>query len=122
MFWRRATGHGAFYGLVSGTLSAALLHGLTVAESKGGWIAPLYTFHSGTGQAFMIASVAFIVCLVLTVVISLFTTPKHPRDLIGLVYSLTPKQRDAAKVWYKNPLWLGIAVLVVTVLLNLVFY
>ncbi|MFN3666389.1 MAG: sodium:solute symporter family protein, partial [Sediminibacterium sp.] len=28
MFWRRTTGHGAFYGLVSGTFSAALIHGL----------------------------------------------------------------------------------------------
>ena len=30
MFWRRATGHGAFFGLLSGTLAAALHHGLTL--------------------------------------------------------------------------------------------
>ena len=35
MFWRRTTGHGAFFGLVSGTLAAALTHGLTVAEKQG---------------------------------------------------------------------------------------
>ncbi len=29
MFWKRATGHGAFFGLLSGTASAALHHGLT---------------------------------------------------------------------------------------------
>jgi SSS family solute:Na+ symporter len=36
MFWKRATGHGAFVGLLSGTGAAALTHGLTLAERKGG--------------------------------------------------------------------------------------
>src|SRR5207253_7793317 len=35
MFWKRTTGHGAFWGLLSGTAAAALTHGLTVAEGKG---------------------------------------------------------------------------------------
>ena len=44
MFWKRATGHGAFTGLVAGTTAAALHHGLTlpagaVAGVKGGWLA-----------------------------------------------------------------------------------
>jgi solute:Na+ symporter, SSS family len=30
MFWRRATGHGAFFGLMLGTIAAALHHGLTL--------------------------------------------------------------------------------------------
>ena len=38
MFWTRTTGHGAFSGLLSGTLAAAADAWLTVAEGKGGWI------------------------------------------------------------------------------------
>ena len=43
MFWKRATGHGAFIGLLSGTLAAAVHHGLTlpagaVVGFKGGFI------------------------------------------------------------------------------------
>ena len=38
MFWKRTTGHGAFTGLLSGTAAAALTHGLTLAEGKGGWL------------------------------------------------------------------------------------
>src|SRR5258708_12937277 len=43
MFWKRATGHGAFAGLVAGTAAAALHHGLTLpagalAGVKGGWL------------------------------------------------------------------------------------
>src|ERR1043165_3726012 len=56
MFWKRTTGHGAFCGLLAGTVTAALTHGLTVAEGKGGWIAPLYEIRSGMGQAFIVAS------------------------------------------------------------------
>ena len=45
MFWRRATGHGAFFGLLGGTLGAAIFHGLALIQganagtSKGGWLA-----------------------------------------------------------------------------------
>src|SRR5207237_4785666 len=35
MFWRRATGHGAFTGLVSGITVATLTHGFTMADGKG---------------------------------------------------------------------------------------
>ena len=35
MFWKRTTAHGAFTGLVSGTVAASLTWGLTVAEGKG---------------------------------------------------------------------------------------
>lgn len=122
MFWKRTTANGAFWGLVAGTASAAITHGLTVAEGKGGWIANLHEFYSGTSQAFNIAGIAFIVCFVITVLVSLGTVRKPDEELKGLVYSLTPRQTDAAKAWYKNPLWLGIIVLIVTVLFNIIFY
>jgi SSS family solute:Na+ symporter len=122
MFWKRTTGHGAFWGLLSGTGAAALTYGLTVAEKKGGWIANLHEFHSGTGQAFNIAWIAFVVCLLVTSGISFVTKPKPDDELRGLVYSLTPRQTDKAKVWYKNPLWLGVVVLIATLILNIIFY
>lgn len=122
MFWRKTTANGAFWGLVLGTVSAALTHGLTVAEGKGGWIANLHEFYSGTSQAFNIAGIAFIVCFIMTALISMFTGRKPNGELEGLVYSLTPKQKDSAKVWYKNPLWLGILLLIVTLIINVVLY
>ncbi len=122
MFWKRTTANGAFWGLLAGTGAAALTHGLTVAEGKGGWIANMHEFYSGTGQAFNIAWIAFVICFVITVLVSMFTKPKEREELIGLVYSLTPRQKDPAKRWYKNPLWLGIVVLIVTIILNIIFY
>ena len=122
MFWKRTTANGAFWGLVAGTGSAALTHGLTVAEGKGGWLSNVHEFYSGTSQAFNIAGIAFIVCFIVTVLVSLMTVPKPDDELRGLVYSLTPRQRDPAKAWYKNPLWLGIIVLIATLILNVIFY
>jgi SSS family solute:Na+ symporter len=122
MFWKRTTGHGAFWGLLAGTSAAAITHGLTIAEGKGGWLGHVHTFYSGTSQAFNIAWIAFVVCLLVTALVSLVTKPKPEAELRGLVYSLTPRQHDAAKAWYKNPLWLGVAVLIVTIILNFIFY
>jgi solute:Na+ symporter, SSS family len=95
---------------------------LTVAEGKGGWLGNVHEFYSGTSQAFTIAGIAFIVCLVMTAIISLLSRPKPESELVGLVYSLTPRQTDAAKVWYKNPLWLGVIVVIITVVFNIIFY
>ncbi len=122
MFWKRTTANGAFWGLVSGTAAAALTHGLTTAEGKGGWLGNVHEYYSGTSHAFNIAGIAFIVCFIVTVLVSLFTKTKTDEDLKGLVYSLTPSQRDKDKVWYKNPLWLGIVVLIITLIFNIIFY
>lgn len=122
MFWKRTTGHGAFWGLLSGTAAAALTHGITVAEGKGGWIANVHEFYSGTSQAFTIAWICFVVCFIITVAISFVTKPKPNEELVGLVYNLTPKQKDISRVWYKNPLWLGMLVLLVTLIFNAIFF
>ena len=122
MFWKKCTPNGAFWGLLSGTATAALTYSLTMAEGKGGSIANLHTFYSGTSQAFNIAWIAFTVCLIVTYLISLFTERKPENQLVGLVYSLTPRQQDKNRVWYKNPLWLAVIVLVTTLLLNIIFY
>lgn len=122
MFWKRTTANGAFYGLLSGTAAAAITHGLTTAEGKGGWLGNVHTFYSGTSHAFNIAWISFTVCFIVTALLSLVTKPKPESELVGLVYSLTPKQKDLAKVWYKNPLVLGVVILIATLVLNIIFY
>jgi SSS family solute:Na+ symporter len=127
MFWKRATGHGAFAGLVAGTLAAALHHGLTlpagaIAGVKGGWMAVLSLYPSEMAQNFWTAIDAFTVCFVATIAVSLLTRPRDERELVGLVYSLTEKPRDATLVWYHRPAVLGMIVLAATAALNLVFF
>lgn len=122
MFWKRTTGHGAFFGLLAGTVAAALTHGLTIAEGKGGWIAPLFEIKSGMGQAFIVASVSWIANFCTTIIISLFTKPKPDEALRGLVYSLTEIPKYHEQKWYLRVVPLGILLVAITILLNLIFF
>ena len=122
MFWKRTTGHGAFFGLLAGTAAAALTHGLSVAEGKGGWIAPLFHIKSGMGQAFIVAGVSWIVNFFTTILVSLITKPKAEEELKGLVYSLTEKPKYVGGKWYQRVVPLAILLLIITILLNLIFF
>ena len=127
MFWKRATGHGAFWGLVSGTLGALVVHGLSVTAGnlpgiKGGWIAPRFTFPSEMSENFRLAIVAWTLCFGVTVVVSLLTArTKTDQELTGLVYSLTPKPESENEPWYRRPAVLGIIILAATLVLNIIF-
>ena len=129
MFWRRTTGHGAFVGLVSGTLAAAIHHGLTLPRGavpgvKGGYFGLLHTYPSELAQTFWTAITAFTICAVVTVLVSLVTRPRPAEELRGLVYSLTPRagSGDALLAWYARPAVLAVVVLSASVLLNLIFW
>ncbi|AOS46389.1 Sodium/glucose cotransporter [Lacunisphaera limnophila] len=129
MFWRRTTGHGAFYGLLIGTLTAVIFHGCTLpvgepAGIKGGWLTVQQTFASSMAQNFWMAIFAFAGCFAGTLLISLVTAPNRTDDeLRGLVYSLTEKPRDDhGAAWYARPVPLGVAVLAATAVLNLIFW
>ncbi len=126
MFWKRTTGHAAFTGLVSGTLAAILHHGLTLPTDAhpgihGGWIAVVHSYPSDMAQNFWTAIWAFSVNFVLTVIISLFTKPHEEKDLVGLVYSLTPKPVEHTMTWWSRPSTMAVGLIVLLVALNLIF-
>jgi SSS family solute:Na+ symporter len=122
MFWKRTTGHGAFSGLLLGTVAAALTHGLTVAEGKGGWIAETHTFGSGMAQAFAVASVSWTVNFFTTILVSLVTEPKPDEELRGLVWSLTDRPKASDEPWYRRAGTLGWVLIALTLLLNWIFF
>jgi SSS family solute:Na+ symporter len=122
MFWRRATGHGAFCGLLSGTTAAALTHGMTLAEGKGGWISVVHEFPSTMAQNFWIAIFAWSTCFLVTILISLATKPKPESELQNLVYGLTKIPREEGVSWYQRPAPLAVVVSIILIALNLVFW
>jgi len=127
MFWKRATGHGAFAGLVSGTLAAALHHGLSLPVGssigvKGGWLTPLYAYPSEMAQNFWTAIYAWTTCFIVTIIISVLSKPRPDRELTGLVYSLTDRPKEGNLAWYERPVTLAVIVLLATLILNILFY
>ncbi len=126
MFWKRTTGHGAFTGLIAGTSAALVHHGLTIPANSmpgihGGWIHIIHHYPSDMAQNFWTAIFAFSINLVVTIAVSLVTEPRPESQLVGLVYSLTPKPIETHLRWYQKPAVLAVAVLVLLVALNLVF-
>ena len=129
MFWKRTTGHAAFFGLLTGTIAAAVHYGLTLPHGavpgiKGGFLgAVLHTYPSEMALNFWTAIVAWTSCFVTTLAISLFTRrTKTDDELRGLVYSLTPRQSDGAMPWYKRPVTLAVGILAASAVLNVIFW
>ena len=122
MFWKRATGHGAFFGLLAGTAASALHTAVT--GPTGHWLGAVHTYGSDMAQNFWMAIFSWTTCFVVTIAVSLATRQKKPdEELRGLVYSLTPRiARDEHLAWYARPGYLAVIMLAVTVVLNIIFW
>ena len=108
MFWRRTTGWGGFTGLVAGTATGLIMY--------------LISLDSGLGASMARAFWAWIVCLVVTIAVSLVTQPKPDSEMRGLVWGLTEQKEAVEEAWYKKPWVLAVTVLAITVALNIYFW
>ena len=128
MFWKRTTGHGAFFGLLAGTCASALHTALT--GPTGHWFAnwfggePLHIYGSDMAQNFWMAIYSWTTCFVVTIVISLLTERKKTdEELRGLVYSLTDRfSGDDHLRWFAKPEALAVIMMAITIVLNIIFW
>ncbi|MBU3066549.1 sodium:solute symporter family protein [Nocardia sp. NEAU-G5] len=116
MFWKRMSATAGWVGLVFGTLSAVFIFILSKIDVIN---------LSGQGSSFLAAGVAFVVDIVLSIIVSLVTAPKPAAELVGLVYSETPKEQltDAGAgslPWYQRPVLLAGIALALVIVLNIV--
>jgi SSS family solute:Na+ symporter len=126
MFWKRTTGHAAFIGLATGTCAALLHHGLTISAGAspgvhGGWITVVHTYPSQMALDYWQAIFAFGINFVLAAAISLVTKPRPEKELVGLVYSLTPKPVEHHMAWYAKPSVIAVILIAMGVTLNIIF-
>ena len=118
MFWKRMTATAGWTGLVAGTLSAI---GIFILGETGVIDLP------GQGVPFVAASAAFVVDIIVSVLVTMVTAPRPAAELVGLVYSETPKDvfhdpDSAGKAWYYKPVPLATVALIMTIILNIVFH
>ena len=124
MFWKRMTPTAGWTGLVSGTLGAIAVAVLS-QDALGGLSVGAIPL-SGQGASFAAASAAFVVDIVVSVAVTLVTRPKPASELVGLVYSETPKEQrsdpEAHRLpWYQSPTRLAGISLVMVIALNVIF-
>jgi SSS family solute:Na+ symporter len=124
MFWKRMTATAGWTGLVSGTAAAVAVAFLS--EDAFGSASTGVLSLSGQGASFAAAGAAFVVDILVSVVVTSMTKPRDPKELEGLVYSLTPKESlvdpdEGSLPWYQSPTRLAGIGLVLVVILNLLF-
>jgi SSS family solute:Na+ symporter len=65
---------------------------------------------------------AWLICFVVTILVSLVTTRKPEGELIGLVKGLTPASATDSVPWFKRPMFFAILSLLVVIALNIYFW
>lgn len=116
MFWKRMTPTAGWTGLVAGTAVAVTIFVLNETE--------VFSL-SGQGVSFVAAGAAFVVDILVSVAVTLVTAPKPAAELVGLVYSETPRElrtdpEAATLPWYQRPVLLAGIALVLVIVLNIV--
>lgn len=123
VFWKRATGHGAFAGLIAGVAAALLNHGTALPRGDqrgihGGWIAVADRPANELALAVGTAALAFAVSLIVTTTVSFYTKPRPKADLAGLVHAAKPSKAS----WWKQPETIAAAlILLAAIAVNLIF-
>ncbi len=109
MFWRRATPWGGFWGLIIGIVSAFAMYA----------IIPANYFSSPDAGNFWRAWWAWVITVVVTVIVSLFTKRKPDAELQNVVYGLSIRPEYRGMPWYKRPGYLAGIAVVILVALNI---
>jgi SSS family solute:Na+ symporter len=122
MLWKRATKAGGFWGLLSGTAaSIAMFVWVHNVPSALRYVA-MSPDAQPMAENLYRALWSWIICVAVTVVVSLFTPRIADAQLSGLVYGVTEMPDDgAASIWQK-PLFWAVVVIVVFFVLNIVFF
>jgi solute:Na+ symporter, SSS family len=122
MLWKRTSPAGGFWGLLVGTLS-----------SVGMWLWVKMDPHALTYIALspkardMAENMyrglwSWIICVAVTVIISLLTKPKPVAELDGLVYGCTEIPSEGHLPLYQRPIFWATIVAIIFVILNIVFW
>jgi SSS family solute:Na+ symporter len=123
MLWKRVTAMGGFLGLLSGTLSAITMFFLMRANpEKWTVIFALSSNAQGLAQAMYQALWSFLVCVLITVMVSFATKPKADAELTGLVMGLTELPKEGHLPLLQRPLFWGAAAMALLVVLQWIFW
>jgi solute:Na+ symporter, SSS family len=122
MMWKRATPAGGFWGLFAGTLSSVGMYTWAKLDPSAVRYVALSSRAQDQAQNMFRALWCWLVCVLVTVVVSYVTKPKPDAELTGLVYGLTPIPRTENVPLFHRPLFWGAVVAVVFVILNIIFW
>ena len=122
MLWKRATSAAGFWGLLCGTLCSIGMWAWVKIDPAALRYVALSPHAKGLAQDYFQALWSCVVCVLVTVGVSLVTRRMSDGELAGLVYGLTEVPEVGNVSLYQKPLFWAAVVTAVFVALNLIFW
>jgi len=119
MLWKRATPKGGFWGLLAGTVSSIGMWAWVKVDPTALRYVALSPNARDMAENMYRALWSWIVCVTVTVVVSLMTEPKPDSELVGLVYGVTPIPHEDDVALWQRPVFWAVVVAAVFVILNI---
>lgn len=121
MLWKRATKAGGFWGLLCGTCTAVGLWEWVRVDPRALRYVALSPDAKAMAQDLYRALWSWIVCVIVTVIVSYATKPRPEAELDGLVYGATKLPEEHDDHWWQKPIvWAGV-IAAVFILINIYF-
>jgi len=122
MLWRRATNAGGFWGLLAGTCSSIGMWAWVKMDPGALRYIAMSDKAKDMAENMYRALWSWLICVIVTVVVSYLTKPKSEQELVGLVRGCTAIPSDANYPLIQRPIfWAGV-VTVVFIALNVIFW
>jgi SSS family solute:Na+ symporter len=122
MLWKRATPAGGFWGLLSGTLASIAMWAWVRMDPSALAVVALSTNAKDMAENMYRALWSWIVCVIVTVVVSYATRPKPESALVGLVYGCTELPSEQHLPIYQRPIFWAAVVCTVFLILQIIFW
>jgi SSS family solute:Na+ symporter len=122
MLWKRATRAGGFWGLLAGTCTAVSLWAWVKHDPSALRYVALSPDAKAMAEDMYRALWSWLVCVLVTVVVSLATRPKPISELEGLVYGASKLPEEHDDHWYQKPILWASVIAVLFVVLNVIFW
>jgi SSS family solute:Na+ symporter len=122
MLWKRATKAGGFWGLLAGTMSSIAMWAWVQHTPSALRYIALSTNAQSMAENLYRALWSWLICVGVTVLVSLMTMATPTAELAGLVYGVTPIPDDGARNLWEKPIFWAVVVITVFFILNLIFW
>jgi SSS family solute:Na+ symporter len=122
MLWKRATPAGGFWGLLVGTFASIGMWLWVKLDPSALKIIALSPDAKTMAENMYRALWAWIICVVVTVVVSYMTKPRPISEPTGLVYGATELPSEGHLALYQRPIFWAAIVAVVFVILQIIFW
>jgi solute:Na+ symporter, SSS family len=110
MLWKRTTKAGGFWGLLAGTVSSIVMFTMVEIDPSKVSLIAFYPQAKPLAQDMWRGLWSFLICAIVTALVSLATKPKSDAELTGLVYGVTELPSEGHLPLVKRPIfWAGVA-------------